>query len=323
VLAASGGGHFSLLDALADVIPQEHREWVTVPGPRGQALTRQGETLVTLPPTDASHLDLTNPIRSVVAAFKLRPQVVVSSGAGVVLTFVLTCWLLGARVVFLETMARVSSPSRTGRILGHLATLHVVQWPELRRLFPSAVLCRPVLLPRVFGHGSAGIGTFVSVGTHSESFDRLLQSVDVALQEGILPQPCIAQVGPSRFSSPRMSTAGTVAPSVFNENIANSGYVIGHCGAGLISGALRAGRRPMVMARRAERGEHVDDHQLQLAEKLSELGLVVPIEGAIDAEAIRSASSPLDTPESFAHLPEARDLIEEYLSPLWGALCKQ
>jgi UDP-N-acetylglucosamine--N-acetylmuramyl-(pentapeptide) pyrophosphoryl-undecaprenol N-acetylglucosamine transferase len=316
VFAASGGGHFTLLDALSGVAAQSVRQWVTVEGPRSLALTAQGETVSTVPTFDAQHLNLGNPIRGIVTALRLRPRVVITSGAGVVLSFVLTSWLLGARIVFIETMARVTTPSRTGQILAPITSLHIVQWPELRRRLPRAILCRPALIPRGGTAPLPGEGTFVSVGTHSQAFDRLLRAVDTARAGELLPAPCVAQVGPSMVSSSRWSGAGTLSPSEFERRVAGAQYVVGHCGAGLITAALRAGRRPIVMARRASLHEHVDDHQLQLAVKLAACDLVVHVTDAVDARAISLASQPLRLDQTFPGLPEAVDLIRGYLAPM-------
>jgi UDP-N-acetylglucosamine transferase subunit ALG13 len=54
--------------------------------------------------------------------------------------------------------------------------------------------------------------------------------------------------------------------------------VICHAGVGTIMTVLSLGRRPVVIARRAARREHVDDHQLQIVEKLRLRGLVIPVD---------------------------------------------
>jgi UDP-N-acetylglucosamine--N-acetylmuramyl-(pentapeptide) pyrophosphoryl-undecaprenol N-acetylglucosamine transferase len=51
--------------------------------------------------------------------------------------------------------------------------------------------------------------------------------------------------------------------------------VIVHGGAGSILTALGHGRVPVVLARSAALGEHVDDHQERMCESLAERGLIV------------------------------------------------
>ena len=53
-----------------------------------------------------------------------------------------------------------------------------------------------------------------------------------------------------------------------------------HAGVGSIMVSLANGKRPVVMARLTELGEHVDDHQLELARRLEAGGLVALAEDA-------------------------------------------
>lgn len=67
-----------------------------------------------------------------------RPDVILSTGAGPAVPFaVVGRFLFGARVVFVETIARVQRPSLTGRILYHIAHDFFYQWEGLRRFFPK------------------------------------------------------------------------------------------------------------------------------------------------------------------------------------------
>jgi UDP-N-acetylglucosamine transferase subunit ALG13 len=48
-----------------------------------------------------------------------------------------------------------------------------------------------------------------------------------------------------------------------------------HAGAGSLIHAIQAGKVPVVMPRRAEEGEHIDDHQMELAHVLEREGRIV------------------------------------------------
>jgi UDP-N-acetylglucosamine:LPS N-acetylglucosamine transferase len=60
-----------------------------------------------------------------------RPQLVVSTGAEIAIPVFLVSKLLGITTVFVETAARVKSPSGTGRLVYHLTDYFFVQWKEL------------------------------------------------------------------------------------------------------------------------------------------------------------------------------------------------
>jgi UDP-N-acetylglucosamine transferase subunit ALG13 len=69
--------------------------------------------------------------------------------------------------------------------------------------------------------------------------------------------------------------------------------VICHAGSGIISSALRSGRRPLVLPRRAQHGEHVDDHQLQLAGRLAGYGFATLLRDEITEADIVTSATPL------------------------------
>ena len=61
---------------------------------------------------------------------RLRPRVIVTTGAGVAVPF---CWigrLRGARVVYVESLSRITSPSLSYRLIAPVATRLYCQWPE-------------------------------------------------------------------------------------------------------------------------------------------------------------------------------------------------
>ena len=114
----------------------------------------------------------------------------------------------------------------------------------------------------------------VTVGTSSTPFDRLVRAAGT-LETG---EDVIVQHG---ASSERPRATRCVAALPGDELAAlmqTARVVVTHCGVGSILGAISAGRTPVVVPRLAALGEAVDDHQLELARRLAELGLVTVVE---------------------------------------------
>jgi UDP-N-acetylglucosamine:LPS N-acetylglucosamine transferase len=311
--AASAGGHLDLLRVLApQVLGATEPVWVTSQTPRGEALRATASHVELLPEFGRS------PLRApanVYAAARLvrkhRPRLVVTSGAGVVAPFCLLARLAGARLIYVETMARVSSPSKTARLLSRFATRVVVQWPELAPALPRAVVCRPTLLENVpDGAGqNDGSGTFVAVGTHAQPYDRLLGIVTRGIDEGLLPEPVRAQVGPARWNAPGAQTSPHLSRDELEAAVRSASVVVCHGGAGIMSSALAAGRRPIVVPRRAALGEHVDDHQYQLTRKLADWGLAVVVEDRLSAADVEAARAPVRVPPELTEPPTAAEVL--------------
>jgi UDP-N-acetylglucosamine:LPS N-acetylglucosamine transferase len=69
---------------------------------------------------------------------KERPGLILSTGAGPAVPFALAGNIMGVPSLYIETFARVSKPSLTGRIMYHLATRFFYQWKPLEPHFPKA-----------------------------------------------------------------------------------------------------------------------------------------------------------------------------------------
>ena len=63
------------------------------------------------------------------AVRRLKPTVVVTSGPAIGFVVSVVGWISGARIVFVETISRVTGLSLTGRLMRPFADRYFVQWP--------------------------------------------------------------------------------------------------------------------------------------------------------------------------------------------------
>jgi UDP-N-acetylglucosamine transferase subunit ALG13 len=185
------------------------------------------------------------------------------------------------------------------------------------------VVCRPTLLENLENLDNldnarpmTGSGTFVAVGTHRQPYDRLLGIVSRGIGEGLLPEPVRAQVGPARWDAQNADVSPHLSREALEAAVRSADVVVCHGGAGIISSALAAGRRPIVVARRAALGEHVDDHQHQLTRKLAEWGLVVAVEDRLTADDVEAARAPVRVPPELSERPTAAEVLSAGLREL-------
>ncbi len=62
-----------------------------------------------------------------------RPKIIISTGSSPAVWFFYIGKLFGAKLIFIESIARVESLSLTGRLVKPVADHFFVQWPELAR----------------------------------------------------------------------------------------------------------------------------------------------------------------------------------------------
>ena len=79
-----------------------------------------------------------NSLQALALVLWLRPRVVITTGADVAVPFSILARLFGAKLIYVESGANISSPTLTGKILYHFADLFIVQWEAVRKHFPKS-----------------------------------------------------------------------------------------------------------------------------------------------------------------------------------------
>ena len=145
-LVSSSGGHLAQLHQLGDWWRKHERWWVTFPTEDARSLLAGEDVVFAHHPTTrhAGNL-LRNTALAVRELRRRRPDVVVSTGAGVALPFFAVARALGAKTVYLEVFDRIDLPTLTGRLCHPLSDLFLVQWERQRMLYPRARVVGPVL----------------------------------------------------------------------------------------------------------------------------------------------------------------------------------
>jgi len=134
LLVACPGGHLMQMLALRPAWEDLEHRWVTLRNPDSSYLLDGRDVVFAHAPTSRN---LPNLLRNLRLAWRLvrayRPDVILSTGAGLAVPFFVVGRLLGVRLVYVESFTRVSGPALTGRLVYPLAHAFFVQWPQSRR----------------------------------------------------------------------------------------------------------------------------------------------------------------------------------------------
>jgi UDP-N-acetylglucosamine:LPS N-acetylglucosamine transferase len=130
---ASGGGHWVQLRRLHPLLDEVDAVYVSVDPSYRDEVGRERLHLV----EDASRW---NKLRLIVQALqvlwlvlRLRPECVLSTGASPGFFGILFGKLLGARTIWIDSLANVDEMSLSGRLAKPFADLWLTQWPHLER----------------------------------------------------------------------------------------------------------------------------------------------------------------------------------------------
>lgn len=146
MFVASNGGHLAQLLGLRSWWSGRDRVWVSFDKPDARSKLEGEEVIWAHWPTTRN---LPNLIRNFGLAVRVmyrdRPDVVVSTGAGVALPFFLAARFRRVPTVFIEVYDRLDSRSLSGRLCRPLSTEFLVQWPEQEELYPGSTMVGPLM----------------------------------------------------------------------------------------------------------------------------------------------------------------------------------
>ncbi len=146
LLVGSSGGHLAQLIALQPWSRGHNRRWVCFDTPDALSLLRGEDVVWAHHPTTRN---LGNLVRNTRLAWRElrrhRPDVVVSTGAGVAVPFFVLARLRGIPTVYLEVYDRLDTATLTGRLCRPFTSAMLVQWQEQRALYRGASVVGSVL----------------------------------------------------------------------------------------------------------------------------------------------------------------------------------
>ena len=143
VAGASAGGHANelvrLLDAAEGVWTVQPSAYVTTMAITAAGLARRGQPVHVIGESDRK-----KPLQAVAVlyracalAWRLRPDLVVTTGSMPLALFAIAAKVLGARIVWIDSVAQIDNLSLSGRVMRRVADLCLAQWPEVAAANPG------------------------------------------------------------------------------------------------------------------------------------------------------------------------------------------
>ena len=120
---------------------------------------------------------------------------------------------------------------------------------------------------------------FVTVGTHEQPFNRLIQKVDELKRDGVITEEVIMQTGFSTYEPKNCQWSKLIPYQQMVKNVADARIVITHGGPASFIMPLQIGKIPIVVPRQHQYDEHVNDHQVEFARNVAErMGNILVVE---------------------------------------------
>ncbi len=139
-LVCSSGGHLAHLHLLEPFWKNREHFWVTFDKQDARSILKDQKVYPCYYPTNRN---LVNLIRNTFLAVKVlrkeKPDLIISSGAAVAVPFFWIGRLMGCKTIYIEVFDRYTSATLTGRLVYPVTDRFIVQWDEMRKVYPKAV----------------------------------------------------------------------------------------------------------------------------------------------------------------------------------------
>jgi UDP-N-acetylglucosamine transferase subunit ALG13 len=207
-------------------------------------------------------------------------QTVVSTGSSMALPFFALARARRLRCHYIESAARGDGPSVTGRLMSRIPGVFLYSqypsWADGRWKYRGSVFDSFVAetlreqAPERLARAVVTLGTY-----RGYSFLRLVRR----LLE-VLPRDAevLWQTGDTDTSGLGIDGHYAIPERDLIDAMREADVVVAHAGVGTALAALEVGKCPVLVPRRLAHGEHVDDHQIQIALELARRGLCVSVE---------------------------------------------
>lgn len=286
-LVCTSGGHFEQMTNLEEFYDQFDHFWIT---------NKNKQTLSQLENEKAYFIEAAHfkqpmgygkqipAIAKAIAAE--RPTHILSTGSGRT-TFVpfLLAKLLSKPFIHIDTFSIVHGYSKFGTFMLKLGQPILSQWADpvnskVTYIGPIFKNLKQIPAKPDQGH------VFVTLGTRSESFARLIEAVESLVQKGVIRERVVVQAGHTPYSSTRLEIFDYCTPDEIDAYIANARYVITQESAGIGTKCLKFNTPFVVMPRDYKYGElpAASDMNEDLHLKLEELGFTRVVHDAAQLE---------------------------------------
>lgn len=141
---------------------------------------------------------------------------------------------------------------------------------------------------------------FVIVGSQKFPFERLIREMDRLVEKGVITDEVVAQTGVCAYEPKHMKWQRFMDKENFDRHINDCDLLVTHAGEGSIMTGLLKKKKVIAVPRYERLGEHVSDHQLEIARALKKQNCIINVEDIADLERV------------IAHLDEYQ--LDEYES---------
>jgi len=137
-IACSAGGHLTEALQLQEAWKGKPHFYISDKRINALSLSKKERVYFILPPRRSYFRTGIAFIQTFFIFLKERPDIIISTGAEIGYPALIIGWIFKKKTIYIESLARVNSPSLCGKMVYGKITHFYVQWSEGKKWFPKA-----------------------------------------------------------------------------------------------------------------------------------------------------------------------------------------
>lgn len=298
LFVASTGGHLEELKRLSSRFDggDVEGEWATFADAQSDSLLRNEKVhhLRYVPPR--GYRAAAGNIGTAVALIRRGGyHRIVSTGAGIAIPFLVAGRSMGVQSHYIESAARTTGPSLTGSVAAAIPGVRLYtqydEWASRRWQYSGSVFDTWSVRSVPAGRARRVVVTLGTMRTYG--FRSAVTALLRTLPDVTTPDAEVTwQVGSTDVSDLGIDAHDRLPADDLGRAMQEADLIVAHAGVGSALNALDAGKVPVLLPRLPSRGEHVDDHQQMIAQRLDDRRLAVTSDPeTLTAEHLKRAMS--------------------------------
>lgn len=140
--AASSGGHFEQISMLKPLM-EEYDSFVVTEKTLYKTEIK-GEKMYYLHQVNRKRITflfwmIINTFKSIEIFIKEQPDIIITTGVLAMIPLCLITKMRGKQLVYIESFAKITSPTKTGKFLYKYADQFYVQWKSMKQFYPNSI----------------------------------------------------------------------------------------------------------------------------------------------------------------------------------------
>ena len=140
--AASSGGHFEQILMLKPLM-EKYENFLMTERTAYEAEVKNEKIYYLY---QVNRKELTFPFKMIANSFKTlliyikeKPDIVITTGVLAMIPICLLAKFFGKKLIYIESFAKVTTPTETGKLMYKYADQFYVQWPQMKKFYPNAL----------------------------------------------------------------------------------------------------------------------------------------------------------------------------------------